>query len=130
MKATTAYSPLGAADDTRIQKFYDTLEEVERAARKFDAGGYDAYFALSTFKEPTNRKGPNAHELKSLFLDLDCGPSKEYPTQKAAVDALRAFCKQLSLPKPMMVNSGRGCMSTGPLPKRFRQSSGWTQRSD
>ncbi len=95
-------------DDTRTQKFYDTLEEVERAALKFDADGYDAYFALSTFKEPTNRKGPNAHELKSLFLDLDCGPSKEYPTQKAAVDALRAFCKQLSLPKPMMVNSGRG----------------------
>ena len=55
-------------DDTRIQKFYDTLEEVERAALKFDADGYDAYFALSTFKEPTNRKGPNAHELKSLFL--------------------------------------------------------------
>ena len=95
-------------DDTRTQKFYDTLEEVERAALKFDADGYDAYFALSTFKEPTNRKGPNAHELKSLFLDLDCGPSKEYPTQKAAVDALRSFCKQLSLPKPMMVNSGRG----------------------
>ena len=102
-------------DDTRIQKFYDTLEEVERAARKFDAGGYDAYFALSTFKEPTNRKGPNAHELKSLFLDLDCGPSKEYPTQKAAVDALRAFCKQLSLPKPMMVNSGRGVHVYWPL---------------
>ena len=104
-----------SADDTRIQKFYDTLEEVERAARKFDAGGYDAYFALSTFKEPTNRKGPNAHELKSLFLDLDCGPSKEYPTQKAAVDALRAFCKQLSLPKPMMVNSGRGVHVYWPL---------------
>ena len=115
MKATIAYSPLGARDDTRIQKFYDTLEEVERAARKFDAGGYDAYFALSTFKEPTNRKGPNAHELKSLFLDLDCGPSKEYPTQKAAVDALRAFCKQLSLPKPMMVNSGRGVHVYWPL---------------
>ena len=102
-------------DDTRIQKFYDTLEEVERAALKFDADGFDAYFALSTFKEPTNRKGPNAHELKSLFLDLDCGPSKEYPTQKAAVDALRSFCKQLSLPKPMMVNSGRGVHVYWPL---------------
>ena len=102
-------------DDTRTQKFYDTLEEVERAALKFDADGYDAYFALSTFKEPTNRKGPNAHELKSLFLDLDCGPSKEYPTQKAAVDALRTFCKKLSLPKPMMVNSGNGVHVYWPL---------------
>ena len=102
-------------DDTRTQKFYDTLEEVERAALKLDADGYDAYFALSTFKEPTNRKGPNAHELKSFFLDLDCGPSKEYPTQKAAIDALRAFCKKLSLPKPMMVNSGNGVHVYWPL---------------
>ena len=102
-------------DDIRIQKFYDTLEEVERAARKYDADGFDVYFALSTYKEAGNRKGPNAHELKSLFLDLDCGPSKEYPSQKAAVDALRAFCKKLSLPKPLMVNSGRGVHVYWPL---------------
>lgn len=102
-------------DDTRIQKFYSTFEEVERAAAKFDADGFDVYFALSTYKEPSNRKGTNAHELKSLFLDLDCGPSKEYPTQKAAVDALRVFCKQLSLPKPLMVNSGRGVHVYWPL---------------
>lgn len=102
-------------EDARIQKFYDTLEEVERAAHKFDADGFDVYFALSTYKEPTSRKGINAHELKSLFLDLDCGPSKEYPSQALAVDALRAFCKQLSLPKPLMVNSGRGVHVYWPL---------------
>ena len=102
-------------DDIRIQKFYDTFEEVERAAQKFDADGFDVYFALSTFKEPTNRKGANAHELKSLFIDLDCGPLKEYPSQQAAVDALRGFCKQLSLPKPLMVNSGRGVHAYWPL---------------
>ena len=104
-----------STDDTRIQKFYDTIEEVERAALKYDADGFDAYFALSTFKEAGNRKGPNAHELKSLFLDLDCGPSKEYPTQQLAVAALRSFCKQLSLPKPLMVNSGRGVHVYWPL---------------
>ena len=102
-------------DDIRIQKFYDTFEEVERAAQKFDADGFDVYFALSTFEEPTNRKGANAHELKSLFIDLDCGPLKEYPSQQAAVDALRGFCKQLSLPKPLMVNSGRGVHAYWPL---------------
>ena len=102
-------------EDARIQKFYDTLEEVERAAQKFDADGFDVYFALSTYKEPTSRKGINAHELKSLFLDLDCGPSKEYPSQALAVDALRTFCKQLSLPKPLMVNSGRGVHVYWPL---------------
>ena len=102
-------------DNVRIQKFYDTVDEVVRAANKFDADGMDVYFALSTFKEPSNRKGDNAVELKSLFLDLDCGPSKEYPTQKLAVDALRNFCKQLSLPKPLMINSGRGVHVYWPL---------------
>ena len=80
-------------DNVRIQKFYNTIEEVERAANKYD----------------------NAQELKSLFLDLDCGPSKEYPTQQLAVEALRNFCKQLSLPRPLMVNSGRGIHVYWPL---------------
>jgi hypothetical protein len=116
--SSTGYYCVFAAkskDDIRIQKFYDTIEEVERAAQKFDADGFDVYFALSTFAEPSNRKGANAHELKSLFIDLDCGPSKEYPSQQAAVAALRGFCKQLSLPKPLMVNSGRGVHAYWPL---------------
>ena len=116
--SSTGYYCVFAAkskDDIRIQKFYDTFEEVERAAQKFDADGFDVYFALSTFEEPTNRKGANAHELKSLFIDLDCGPLKEYPSQQAAVAALRGFCKQLSLPKPLMVNSGRGVHAYWPL---------------
>lgn len=102
-------------DDRRVQKFYDTLNEVEHAAASFDNDGYDVYFALSTFKQSTSRKGDNAEELRALFLDLDCGPSKEYPTQQAAIGALRDFCKKLSLPKPLMVNSGRGVHVYWPL---------------
>jgi len=104
-----------SADDTRIQKFYDTLEEVERAARKFDAQGLNTYFGLGTYNETGSRKAINVREMKSLFLDLDCGPSKEYPTQKAAIDDLRAFCKKLSLPKPLMINSGNGVHVYWPL---------------
>ena len=112
------YCVFAAKGDTRIQKFYDTIEDAERATRKFIADGLNTYFALSTFKEPTvdaGRKGANAHELKAFFLDLDCGPAYEYPTQEAAVAAVRAFCKQLSLPKPLMVNSGRGVHVYWPL---------------
>ena len=95
-------------DDRRVQKFYDTIEQVIHAARSLDAEGYDAYYALATFHEAGSRKVDNVKYLKSLFLDLDCGASKDYPTQLDAVKALRSFCKQLSLPKPVMVNSGRG----------------------
>jgi hypothetical protein len=101
--------------ETKVTKFYETIEEVERAAMKFDSSGMDTYFALATFQEPTNRKHDNAYEFKSLFLDLDVGPSKEYATQQEAVSDLRKFCKQLSLPKPLMVNSGRGVHVYWPL---------------
>ena len=92
----------------KVQKFYKTAYDAMVAARDFDANGYDAYYALATFTEDNSRKVNNVCRLKSLFLDLDCGPSKEYPTQNDALDALRAFCKKLNLPKPVLVNSGRG----------------------
>ena len=65
-----------------------------------DAEGYDAYYALATFKEAGSRTVDNVKYLNSLFLDLDCGASKDYATQPDAIDALKHFCKRLSLPKP------------------------------
>lgn len=96
------------ADSRRIQKFYDSIGHLADAARKFDADGFDSYFALSTFKEPKSRKVDNVRHLKSFFLDLDCGAGKEYPDQAEALDALNKFCVAQKLPRPMLVNSGRG----------------------
>lgn len=109
------YCMFAAKGTKTIQKFYDTIEDADRAGREFAAQGLNTYFALGTYNEAGNRKAINVREMKSLFLDLDCGPSKEYPTQKAAIDDLRAFCKKLSLPKPMMVNSGNGVHVYWPL---------------
>ena len=92
----------------KIQKFYKSSYDAMLAARKLDENGFDAYFALATFNEDNSRKVDNVCKLKSLFLDLDCGVSKDYATQKEAVDALRLFIKALNLPKPILVNSGRG----------------------
>ena len=83
-----------------VQKFYASIEEAVHAAQELDAKGYDAYFALATFEEPNSRKVANVKYLKALFLDLDCGPSKDYANQGDAIAALRKFCKELSLPKP------------------------------
>ena len=109
------YLPRERKIKKEYKSFYSTIDEAERAASKFDNDGLDVYFALSTFKEPTNRKGDNAHELKALFLDLDCGPSKEYRHTASSNEALRSFCKHLSLPRPTMVNSGRGVHVYWPL---------------
>lgn len=96
------------SDGRKIQKFYDNLDAAVAAAQNLDAEGFDAYFALGTFEEDGSRKAPNVKQMRSCYLDLDCGPTKDYPTQNDAFVALRAFCKELNLPRPTVVNSGRG----------------------
>ena len=95
-------------DDKLTQKFYKTVAQLADAARDIDAKGYNAYFGLATFTEAGSRKVSNVSELKSFFLDLDCGVTKDYPSQKEALQALQKFCKALRLPRPLLVNSGRG----------------------
>ena len=95
-------------DDRRVQKFYPTIGHLIEGAVAFDSKGYDSYFGLATYDKDGSRKADNVKELKSFFLDLDCGPSKDYANQGDAIVALRRFCKELQLPKPLTVNSGRG----------------------
>ena len=96
------------SDERKIQKFYTDLDTAIHAAHNLDVEGYDAYFALGTFDQAGSRKAPNVKQLRSFFLDLDCGPTKDYATQSEALAALRTFCKELKLPRPTIVNSGRG----------------------
>ena len=97
-----------ATENKRVQHFYTSVDDVITKASELDGRGYDTYFALATFKEKGSRKADNAHELNSFFLDLDCGPSKDYEDQQAAISALRGFCTKLGLPAPTIVSSGRG----------------------
>lgn len=111
------YCVFGADADgpKRVQKFYTSVEAALDSAQAFDANGLDAYFALATFETDEGRKKANARQLRALFLDLDCGEGKEFASQPEALGALRTFCKDLSLPKPLVVNSGRGLHVYWPL---------------
>ena len=91
-----------------VQKFYGSLEDATFAAQNLDNEGFDAYYGLATFTEAGSRKNDNVSQMRSLFLDLDCGASKDYPDQAEAIKDLRRFCSELNLPKPTLVNSGRG----------------------
>lgn len=104
-----------ASDERRVQKFYNTLDFVVDATVGFNNDGFDVYFALASLVEAKNRKVDNVSHLNSFFLDLDCGPLKEYATQAEAVTDLKAFCKKLNLPKPLAINSGRGVHVYWPL---------------
>lgn len=104
-----AYCVAGIKDGAISQRFYKTIEEVEKAAIQLDQSGYDAYFALATFNDTSSRRSENVATLKTLFLDLDCGEGKPYPTQMEAIKALQNFCRVSQIPKPsIIVNSGRG----------------------
>jgi hypothetical protein len=96
------------ADSKKVQKFYPTIDALIHAAHNLDSEGYDAYFALGTFDDSGSRVASHVKQLRAFFLDLDCGPSKEYATQSEALSALRSFCKQAKLPRPTLINSGRG----------------------
>ena len=108
------------SDERKIQKFYETIDAALHAAHNLDGDGYDAYFALGTFEEAGSRKVANVKQLRSFFLDLDCGQAKYdkgegYLTQADALAALREFCKKLKLPRPTIINSGRGIHVYWPL---------------
>ena len=90
------------------QTFHKTLEECEQAIAGLMEDEYNAYFACSKFESNTSRTQPNAKYIKAFWLDIDCGESKDYPDQTAGLQALQQFCKTVNLPRPTIVNSGRG----------------------
>lgn len=90
------------------QTFYADLDSAIDAATRYDTDGLHAYYGLATYEEDNSRKNDNVKYLKSFFLDLDCGAGKDYETQAQALQDLRTFCSTLKLPRPTLVNSGRG----------------------
>ena len=118
------YCAWGFKGNKRVQQFYKTVEELETAAYEYDRDGYDIYYALATYKEAGEQKSPemvlgreqsNVQEMRSFFLDLDCGEKKDYPSQEAAVGALEEFLAETCLPEPILVNSGNGVHVYWPL---------------
>jgi hypothetical protein len=97
------------------QKFYPTIDAMANAAQALDSDDYDVYFGLATFGDAGKRTAVNAVEMGALFLDLDCGPTKEYPDAGTALTALRGFTTDMGLPRPIMVSSGYGVHVYWPL---------------
>lgn len=101
----------------------DTFEKAAALVAKFDSSGHQVYFACSSFEQPyietdkVNKYGKfkrkyrvqeNALAAKALWLDLDCGEGKDYPTQEEALEDITRFCAESALPVPLLVNSGNG----------------------
>tara|TARA_R110000787_G_scaffold80307_2_gene174902 strand:+ start:378 stop:3317 length:2940 start_codon:yes stop_codon:yes gene_type:complete len=102
------------------QKVVATREEVDSWTKKFVAEQRNVFFAVAKFQSVDGgRKKDNVDKLKAFWLDIDCGESKAvankktgrpegYVNQTEAMLALKKFCGVVGLPRPTIVNSGRG----------------------
>lgn len=113
---TGPYCAVGIRGGIAVPTFHQTLDELQTRGDELAAQKIDAYFALATFTVPADgRKADNADSLRSFFLDIDVGPGKPYPDQVTAAQALREFVVDTGMPKPILVNSGRGLHAYWPI---------------
>lgn len=110
------YCVVGLKKGAPRQTFVKTLEEIDGVVDGLVSQGYDAYFGCAKyFDADEGRTARNAKWFKSFWLDLDCGEGKPYESQSAALDTLKLFVQTSGLPKPTVVNSGRGLHVYWPL---------------
>lgn len=101
------------------QTFHRTKLDADLAIDHLEEKGLNSFLAVGSFESARNRTAENVARLKCFFLDLDCDPNiqddKHYPSQEDALQALKQLVKDLKLPRPMLVNSGRGIHAYWPL---------------
>jgi hypothetical protein len=101
------------------QTLVETREEADDAVANYLGQEYDVYFGVAKYASDKNRTKDNVQALKAFWLDIDCGEAKAAPNPKTGIPggyldqaeglaALWEFCRMVGLPKPVIVNSGRG----------------------
>lgn len=113
------FAIVGIQGDNVRHTLVETREEADRAVAQFLAQERNVFFGVAKYKTDAGRSKENVKALRALWLDIDCGETKAqinektgrpdgYIDQETALEALRDFCKLTGLPKPTIVNSGRG----------------------
>ena len=112
-------------DDVR-QNLVATREELDQLAHRYVSQQRNVFFGVAKYETDESRRKENVKALKAFWLDIDCGPSKAevnaktgrpdgYIDQATGLQELRKFCQLIGLPKPILVNSGRGLHAYWPL---------------
>jgi hypothetical protein len=113
----------GGAKNHAFTSHSELAEFLRDKSERDDA----VYHACAAYIDGSNRKAHNTKSMKALWLDLDCGEEKArdgkgYRTQEDALNALKAFCKKMDLPKPLIVDSGGGLHIYWPLTEMIEAS--------
>lgn len=94
----------------------DTNAWMAKAITRITDRNLDCYYALAGYGDKTlGRKQTNVVAIRSFWLDIDCGPSKPYLTQKDGAAAVLKLASQTGLPKPWIVASGNGLHAYWPM---------------
>jgi hypothetical protein len=121
------FAVLGIKGENDVrQELVATREEVDQLAAEYVAQKRNVYFGVAKFETAQNRRKANVKGLKAFWLDIDCGTSKievnpstgrpeGYIDQPTALGELQKFCEKIGLPRPLLVNSGRGIHAYWPL---------------
>lgn len=102
------YAVVGIKGDSRHQEIVETREEFDDWVAHFQRTKRNVFFGLGRLRNGESRGKDNVDALRSFWLDIDCGPDKDYESQQEGLVALRGFCKVVGFPIPTLVNSGRG----------------------
>jgi hypothetical protein len=121
------YAIMGIKEDTNPKQYLvETRQEVDDIAARLVQQEFNVFFGVAKYIDDSGRKKSNVSALKSFWLDIDCGPKKAeinattgrpdgYIDQATGLTALKKFCSHIGLPKPIVVNSGRGLHVYWPL---------------
>lgn len=109
------FAVAGISEDGIRQKLVATREEADAWVQRFLRQERNVFFGVAKYRDGSSRTKQNVQALKALWVDLDCGPGKDYPDQLKAFASLQKFCQTTGLPKPIIVNSGRGLHVYWPL---------------
>lgn len=109
------FAIVGISASGTKQKLVQTRGEADEYIQRFLDRSDNVFFGVAKYANGDSRKKDNVQAIKALWADIDCGPTKDYPDQQVAFAALQAFCKSTGLPRPIVVNSGRGLHVYWPL---------------
>jgi hypothetical protein len=105
-----------AKDKRVVNRFAESLDEVERLVAEANADNKNVFIALSSFSGHS-RMGDYAAFCRSFFVDLDVKPDKpgHYKSKVEAIEDLDHFLKVTGLPSPVVVDSGNGVHAYWPF---------------
>jgi len=105
---------VGIKDKSVKPRFVDDIDSAIEQMVAFDKDDYNTFFALGTF-EGYERKAAGCIFMRAFFVDLDCGEGKPYTEWADGLIAIHKFVQTTDLPKPIIVNSGRGIHAYWPF---------------